>query len=166
MENLRISNTAKYKNKYIVGSSYLVWMGSGANGMIAIKGESGIRLSPVSPDSLNITDNEELNYWLSKLVVEVRKKKDPGSVYPPNTLCKLFCGLQQHMRDNDRPELNFFTFFFKTRTLTLLIFAVEVFSMVSTLRKKFVWWRLSRIEETFGRSFSTLKCWLICVTCD
>ena len=32
------------------------------NGMIAIKGESGITLSPVRPDILNITDNEELNY--------------------------------------------------------------------------------------------------------
>ena len=32
------------------------------NGMTAIKGESGITLSPVRPDSLNITDNEERNY--------------------------------------------------------------------------------------------------------
>ena len=54
--------------------------------MIAIKGESGVTLPHVNSDILNITDNEELNYWLSRLVIEVRKKKDPGSVYPPNTL--------------------------------------------------------------------------------
>ena len=71
------------------------------NGMIAIKGESAITLPQVNPNILNITDNEEFNYWLSKLVVEVRKKKDPGTVYLPNTL--------YHIRDNGRPELNFFT---------------------------------------------------------
>ena len=49
--------------------------------MIAIKGETGITLPEVNPDILNITDNEELNYWLSKFVVEVRKKKDPGTFY-------------------------------------------------------------------------------------
>ena len=43
------------------------------------------------------------------MVVEVRKKKDPGSVYPPNTLYQLCCGLQRHMRENDRPDLNVFT---------------------------------------------------------
>ena len=32
------------------------------NGKIAIKGESGITLSQVNLDILNITDNEELNY--------------------------------------------------------------------------------------------------------
>ena len=76
--------------------------------MIAIEGESGVTLLQVNPDILNITNNEELNYWLSKLVVEVRKKKDPGSVYPPNTLYQLCCGLR-HMRENDRPDLNVFT---------------------------------------------------------
>jgi len=77
--------------------------------MIAIEGESGVTLPQVNPDILNITDNEELNYWLSILVVEVRKKKDPGSVYPPNTLYQLCCGLQRHMRENDQPDLNVFT---------------------------------------------------------
>ena len=77
--------------------------------MIAIKGESRITLLQVNPDILNITDNEELNYWLSKLVVEVRKKKDPDTVYPPDTLYQLCCGLQRHMRDNDQPEINSFT---------------------------------------------------------
>ena len=63
------------------------------NGMIAIRGETGITLPEVNPDILNITHNEELNYWLSKFVVEVRKKKDPGTFYPPNTLYQLCCGI-------------------------------------------------------------------------
>ena len=74
--------------------------------MIAIKGESRITLLQVNPDILNITDNEELNFWLRKLVVEVRKKKDPGTVYPPDTLYQLCCDLQRHMRDNGQPEIN------------------------------------------------------------
>ena len=77
--------------------------------MIAIRGETGITLPEVNPDILNITHNEELNYWLSKFVVEVRKKKDPSTFYPPNTLYQLCCGIQRYTRDNGRPELNFFT---------------------------------------------------------
>ena len=53
------------------------------NGMIAIKGESGVTLPQVNSDILNITDNEELNYWLSRLVVT---KKD--SCY---SLFVIFC---------------------------------------------------------------------------
>ena len=45
------------------------------NGMIAVKSEKGITHFQVSPDILNITDNEELHYWPSKLVVEVRKER-------------------------------------------------------------------------------------------
>ena len=33
----------------------------------------------VDPEILNVVDKGELNYWLSKFVVEVRKKKDPGN---------------------------------------------------------------------------------------
>ena len=47
--------------------------------MIEIIGDSGT-LPYVNPDIFNITENDELNYWLSKLIVEVRKNKDPGSV--------------------------------------------------------------------------------------
>ena len=41
--------------------------------------------------------------------MEARNEKDPGAFYPPNSLYQLFCGLKRHMRDNGRPELNFFT---------------------------------------------------------
>lgn len=62
----------------------------------------------VSPEILHL-DKDELNYWMSNMVVEVRKKKEPGSVYPPNSLYQLCCGLQRFLRDNGWPELNLFT---------------------------------------------------------
>ena len=83
-----ISNTTKYKI-YIVGSSCLIWKGSGTKRNDPNQGESGIALPQVNPDILNITDNEELNQWLSILVVEVRKKKDVDTVYPQNNLYRL-----------------------------------------------------------------------------
>ena len=55
------SNTTKYKNKYIVGSRTWTEWAVERNGMIAIKGESGITLPQVNFDILIITDNEELN---------------------------------------------------------------------------------------------------------
>ena len=39
----------------------------------------------VDPDILKLNDNE-LNYWLSKFVVEIRIKKTRGEVYPPGAL--------------------------------------------------------------------------------
>ena len=43
----------------------------------------------------NKVANEQLDYWLGKFVLEIRKKKEPGSVYPPNTLYQMCCGLQR-----------------------------------------------------------------------
>ena len=62
----------------------------------------------VNPDILKL-QKTELNYWFSKLVVEVRKKKCPGACYPPNTLYQLCCGLLRYLRDNGWPALNIFT---------------------------------------------------------
>ena len=50
---------------------------------------------------------DELNYWLAKFVLEVQKKES-GQVYCRNTLNQMVCGLQRFIRDNGRPELNFF----------------------------------------------------------
>ena len=52
--------------------------------------------------------NEQLDHWLGKFVLEIRKKKEPGSVYPPNTLYQMYCGLQRFLRDRGRPGLNVF----------------------------------------------------------
>lgn len=61
----------------------------------------------VNSDVLALS-NEEINYWLSKFVVEVRKKIPVGEPYPPNTLYQLCCGILRHLRENGRPELNVF----------------------------------------------------------
>jgi len=49
------------------------------NDLIEIIGDSKT-IPQVDPVILNIIDKGELNYWLSKFVVEVRKKKDPGNI--------------------------------------------------------------------------------------
>ena len=43
----------------------------------------------VEPDILKL-NNDELNYWLSKFVVERRKKKPHGKVYPPSDIIIMF----------------------------------------------------------------------------
>ena len=47
--------------------------------LIEIIGDSKT-IPQVDPGILNIIDKGKLNYWLSKFVVEVRKKKDPGNI--------------------------------------------------------------------------------------
>ena len=47
----------------------------------------------------------ELNEWLSRFVVEVRRKD--GKFYPPNTLHQLCCGLLRRLREVD-PSLDIF----------------------------------------------------------
>ena len=46
----------------------------------------------------------EMNFWLSKFVLEVRKKN--GEPYPPNTLYQLICGLQCQLREHGRADIN------------------------------------------------------------
>ena len=49
------------------------------NDLIEIIGDSKT-IPQVDSGILNIIDKGKLNYWLSKFVVEVRKKKDPGNI--------------------------------------------------------------------------------------
>ena len=51
---------------------------------------------------------EELNYWLAKFVVEVRKKGEKAEFYPPTTLYQICCGLLRFLRNNGRAALNIF----------------------------------------------------------
>jgi len=39
---------------------------------------------------------EEVQHWLTRFILEVRKKD--GSVYPPNTLYHICCGLTRHLK--------------------------------------------------------------------
>ena len=58
------------------------------------------------PERIKAMDNEQLRYWLSRFVLEVRKRD--GSEYPPNTLHHICCGLLRHIRQSGRPEVDFF----------------------------------------------------------
>lgn len=62
----------------------------------------------VEPDILNLHNNDEINYWLAKFVVEIRKKKPCGEPYPPNSLYQLCCGIQRYFRENGKADLNLF----------------------------------------------------------
>ena len=61
----------------------------------------------VNPDIKKVA-NEQLDYWLGEIVSEIQKKKEPGSVCPPNTLYQMCSGLKWLLRDNGRPGLNVF----------------------------------------------------------
>ena len=49
---------------------------------------------------------EEMNFWLSRFVVEARKKD--GTDYPPNTLYQLCSGLGRALKQADRADIKLF----------------------------------------------------------
>ena len=58
------------------------------------------------PDLTDLS-RSQLQHWLTRFVLEVRKKD--GSEYVPNTLHHICCGLMRHLRWNGHPSLDFFT---------------------------------------------------------
>ena len=48
----------------------------------------------------------ELDFWLTRFVLEVRKKD--AKPYPPNTLYQIVCGLQRDLRDHGRADMKLF----------------------------------------------------------
>ena len=58
------------------------------------------------PPHLYVCTKAQLSHWLSKFVVEVRRKD--GKPYPPQSLYQICCGLLRYVRDL-RPEVYFFT---------------------------------------------------------
>ena len=66
---------------YWAESELLVWFerAEERNDLIQIIGECET-IPQVDRDILNIIDKGELDYWLRKFVVKVRKKKDPGNI--------------------------------------------------------------------------------------
>ena len=53
------------------------------------------------------TSPEEVNYWLTRFILEVMK--EDGTFYPANSLYNMSCGLLRHFRDDlKRFELNIF----------------------------------------------------------
>jgi len=62
---------------------------------------------------IELLDKSQLNYWLSRFILEVRKKPqgkkkgDAGIEFPPNTLYHICCGLQRYLRCNGKPDTDF-----------------------------------------------------------
>ena len=57
------------------------------------------------PPHILLCQPEELNQWLSKFVLEIRRKD--GQQYPPQTLYAICCGLLRYVREL-KPDINFF----------------------------------------------------------
>ena len=69
--------------------------------------DAGDRFRVVPPvDLLHLCSDYELCFWLRKFVYEVRKRG--GDEYPPNSIYQVCVGIQRHLRDNHRPELEIF----------------------------------------------------------
>ena len=63
--------------------------------------------TPIAP--IILLDKVGLNYWLSRFILEVKKKGDPPREFPPNTLHHICCGLQRYLRWNGKPDTDFFS---------------------------------------------------------
>lgn len=50
--------------------------------------------------------NEDLKFWISKFVVEVKRKD--GTPYPPNSLYQICCGLGRGLVDIGRSDVDIF----------------------------------------------------------
>ena len=57
------------------------------------------------PPHLFLCSTRELNRWLSRFILEVRRQD--GKNYPPNTLYQLCCGVMRYVREV-KPELDIF----------------------------------------------------------
>ena len=58
-----------------------------------------------SPPHLVICTDYQLDYWISKFILEVRRVD--GQTYPPNSLYSICCGLMRFIREV-KPEINLF----------------------------------------------------------
>jgi hypothetical protein len=58
------------------------------------------------PDDITEMSRDELQYWMCRFVLEVRKRD--GSLYPANTLHHLCCGVMRHLRQTGWHEIDIF----------------------------------------------------------
>ena len=65
-------------------------------------------LPPEQPFSLVLYELtvSEIDFWLSRFVLEVRKKN--GEPYPPDSLYQIVCGLQRFLKDHGRADIKIF----------------------------------------------------------
>jgi len=64
------------------------------------------RVEEQIPSDICKLSNHLLQHWLSRFVLEVRKKY--GMEYPPDTLYHIVCGIMRFLRQNGKPEVEFF----------------------------------------------------------
>jgi len=64
-----------------------------------------IQTTEATIPTLTQMTKQHLNYWLTRFVLEVRKKC--GNVYPPNTLHHIVMGLMRHLRWSGQPSIDF-----------------------------------------------------------
>ena len=57
-------------------------------------------------EDITSLDNSTLQYWMSRFVLEIRKKD--GTEYPPNTLHHICCGILRHLQESGGVEIDFF----------------------------------------------------------
>ncbi len=57
------------------------------------------------PPHLLICRSDELDHWLTRFVLEVRRQD--GKPYPPSTLYGIVCGVERYVRER-YPHVNFF----------------------------------------------------------
>ena len=62
--------------------------------------------SKVHIPPLTEMDANALQYWMTRFILEVRKKN--GDEDPPNTLHHLVCGIMRFLRQSGQPQLDFF----------------------------------------------------------
>ncbi|CAC5392434.1 unnamed protein product [Mytilus coruscus] len=98
----RISDRIPTKTKQSTSWSMSLWKGWAENrNCNPITGFEEFTCEPVDPETASI---KELDFWLSRFIMETRRKD--GSPYPPNTLLNISAGIQRHLRENKRSEIN------------------------------------------------------------
>ena len=64
------------------------------------------KVAHVSIPPITEQSQSELQHWLSRFILEVRRKD--GSEFPANTLHHVVCGIMRYLRWNGKPGLDFF----------------------------------------------------------
>ena len=110
-ENVMVNDTvpasAKYKNKWAVGS-FAEWQRL-REVQVPVLDCGGLfkdydlhKVTALSADIAGM-DALSLNYWLSKFVMEVAKKS--GGRYPPKTVYGIICALKRYLEEKNGSEV-------------------------------------------------------------
>ena len=91
----RVPKRTRYANSWAIGTwkKWAIWR----NEKMSMEGStSDSKFEKVPLLDVDIVSEEELGYWLTRFVLEVRREdKKP---YPPETLWNICCGIQRYVR--------------------------------------------------------------------